>query len=109
CMSLIKLTATAAGVGVTGAPLVEILTQYVQLPVWGVPVTVVMAALAGAVLSLFFGDPVESRKSLWGQVLGSTAFGTAVAVLVADGMGWGWMQRNIPMSALMSAAVIRWF
>lgn len=108
-MSLLKLSVTSAAAAVAGEPVVDIFTKYVSLPVWGVPVTVVMAALAGAGLSLFFGDPIESRRSLWGQVLASMAFGTAIAVLVADGMGWGWAQKNISMFALMSAAIVRWF
>lgn len=104
-MSFVKLVATSA----VSSPVVKAMSVYLSVPVWNVPVSVIMAALAGAGLSLFFGDPVESRRSLAGQVLAATAFGTAVAVLTADGAGWEWAQKNIAMFAMMSAAILRWF
>lgn len=94
---------------VVSSPAVQVMTDYVNVPVLNVPVSVVMAALAGAGLSLCFGDPVPTRRGLAGQVLAATGFGTAMAVLLADGMAWGWAQKNIAMFALMSAAIIRWF
>ena len=107
--SLVKLAFASAGTGVTSSPLFNLFNAYISTPVWGVPVTVMGAAAAGAALSLFFGDPIESRRGLFGQVAAATVFGAATAVLVADGMNWDWAQKNISMFALMSAAVLRWF
>lgn len=104
-MSFVKLAVT----GAASTPFIKLFTQYVSLPVWGVPVSVVGAAAFGAGLSLFFGDPIPTRKALFGQILAATAFGTAIAVLTADGTGWSWAQKNIGMFALMSAAMVRWF
>lgn len=104
-LSFAKLIAAAT----VSSPVVKAMTDYVSVPVLNVPVSVIMAAFAGAGLSLCFGDPVPTRRGLAGQVLAATGFGTAMAVLVADGMGWGWAQKNIAMFALMSAAIIRWF
>lgn len=108
-VSFVKLTVTSVAAGAGSAPVAKLFTDYVSLPVWGVPVSVIGAAAFGAGLSLFFGDPIPSRRSLYGQVLAATFFGAACAVLVADGMDWDWAQKNISMFALMSAAILRWF
>ena len=108
-MSLTKLLVTAGGTGAATSPLFQLFTSYVHQPVWGVPVTVFGAAAAGAGLSLFFGDPLPTRRALFGQVLAATFFGAGSAVLVADAMDWEWATKNISMSALISAAMIRWF
>lgn len=106
---LFKVAGASAGTGVVTSPLFKLLTSYVQQPVWGVPVTVMGAAAAGASLSLFFGDPINTRRSLFGQVLAATFFGAGVAVLAADGMNWDWATKNISMFAMINAALIRWF
>ena len=91
------------------SPFFNALTSYVQTPVWGIPVTVIGAAGAGAVLSLFFGDPLTTRRDLFGQTLAATIFGCAVAVLAADGFDLDWATKNMSMFALMSSAILRWF
>ena len=73
------------------------------------PVTIVGAAAVGAGMSLFFGDPIQSRKSLFGQVTASTAFGVAVEVLCADALNLEWAQKNLSMFVMMMAAIMRWF
>lgn len=108
-MSFIKLSVATLATGATTSPIFRILTESVQFPVWGVPVSVIGAAACGAGLSLFFGDPLPTRRSLYGQIVAATIFGVAVAVLLADGMDWDWAQKNIGMFALMSAAMTRWF
>lgn len=108
-MELTKLLVTAGSTGAATSPLFQLFTSYVQQPVWGVPVTVFGAAAAGAGLSLFFGDPLKTRRDLFGQILASTFFGAGSAVLAADAMNWEWATKNISMSALISAAMIRWF
>lgn len=108
-MNLTKLLVTASGAGAATSPLFQLFTNYIQQPVWGVPVTVFGAAAAGAGLSLFFGDPLPTRRALFGQTLAATFFGAGAAVLVSDGMDWDWAAKNISMFALISAAMIRWF
>lgn len=108
-VSFTKLAATTALAGAASPPVVDLFSAYVSTPVWGVPVSVVGAAAFGAGLSLFFGNPIATRRALYGQVLAATAFGAALATLVADGMDWDWAQKNISMFALMSAAMVRWF
>jgi hypothetical protein len=108
-VSFIKLATASVAAGAASTPAMELFTSYVNLPVWGVPVSVIGAAAFGAGLSLFFGDPIPSRRALYGQTLAATVFGAAWAVLVADGMNWEWAQKNIGMFALSSAAVVRWF
>lgn len=108
-VSLIKLTGASAGTAMGITPVVDLFNVYIQLPVWGVPVTVFGAAGFGAALSLFFGDPLKTRRELFGQTLGATFFGVACAVLAADGLNWAWATKNMSMFALMSAAILRWF
>ena len=104
-MSFGKLVIASA----VSSPFFNALTSYVQTPVWGIPVTVIGAAGAGAILSLFFGDPLTTRRDLFGQTIAATIFGCAVAVLVADGFDWDWATKNMSMFALMSSAILRWF
>lgn len=104
-MSLVKLGVAAAA----ASPFVKVFTELVVTPVWGIPISVAMAALTGAGLSLFFGDPIESRRSLWGQLAAATVFGLAIADLTARALKWEWATANMPMFALMTAALLRWF
>lgn len=107
--NFVKMISTSAGTGVATSPVFQLLTNYVNQPVWGVPVTVFGASAAGACMSLFFGDPLPTRRALFGQVLAATFFGAGSAVLAADAMDWEWATKNISMFALISAALIRWF
>lgn len=104
-ISAIKLV----GVVGAGSPVLQLFNEYIRQPVWGVPVTVIGAAAAGAALSLFFGDPIPTRKQLFGQVIAATMFGAGAAVMLADGMDWDWATKNISMFAMFAAAMIRWF
>ena len=85
------------------------LDKVFDIPVFGVPVTIVGAAAVGAGMSLFFGDPIESRRSLFGQVLAATAFGVSAGVLAADALNLEWAQKNMGMFVMMTAALMRWF
>lgn len=107
--NFVKMLSASTGTGVVTSPVFQLFTQYVSQPVWGIPVTVFGAAAAGACMSLFFGDPLPSRRALYGQVMASTLFGAAAAVLAADAMNWEWAAKNISIFALVSAALIRWF
>ena len=107
--NFVKMLSASTGTGVVTSPVFQIFTQYVNQPVWGIPVTVFGAAAAGACMSLFFGGPLPTRRALYGQVIASTLFGAAAAVLAADAMDWDWAAKNISIFALISAAMIRWF
>lgn len=104
-LDFIKLGATAT----VAAPVLKVFESYIALPVMGVPISVSMAALFGAGLSLFFGDPIESRRSLWGQLAAATVFGVATATFLADALQLEWAIKNPPMFALLMAAMLRWF
>lgn len=104
----LALSSTAVGAG-AGGWVFPLLDKVFDIPVFGVPVTIVGAAAVGAGMSLFFGDPIQSRKSLFGQVTASTAFGVAVGVLCADALNLEWAQKNLSMFVMMMAAIMRWF
>lgn len=108
-MNLTKLLVASSGTSAVAHPLFQILDGYVQQPVWGVPVTVFGAAACGAAMSLFFGDPLPSRRALFGQTLSATIFGAGLAVLLSDAMNWVWATKHLEMFALVCAAMIRWF
>ena len=104
-VSLLKLGTTTA----IASPIFQIFTEVVAFPVFGAPITLILAALVGAGLSLFFGDPIIGRRNLWGQIAGAVAFGTGAGVLVSDAMDWAWATRNLPLFVMCCSAVIRWF
>lgn len=108
-MSFVKLAGTAGGTAVASSPLFDLFNHYVNLPVWGVPVTVIGAAAFGTALSLFFGDPVTGARNFYGQILAATVFGAAIAGLSADALQLEWAQKNMAIFALMTAAMTRWF
>lgn len=107
--SFLKLAATTASLGVGVDGTFNIFTQFVQLPVWTVPVTSFGAAAVGAGLSLFFGEPLKSKRDLWGQLLAACIFGTAASVLLTDAFGLGWAAKHPGMFAMVIAAMVRWF
>lgn len=104
----LALSSTAVGAG-AGGWVFPLLDKVFDIPVFGVPVTIVGAAAVGAGMSLFFGDPIESRRSLFGQVLAATAFGVSAGVLAADALNLEWAQKNMGMFVMMTAALMRWF
>lgn len=108
-IDLVKLVGVASTTGAATSPFFQLFTHYISQPVWNVPVTVYGAAAAGAALSLFFGDPLPTRRALFGQTLAATMFGAGGAVLAADAMGWQWAAKNISMFAMINAALMRWF
>lgn len=107
--SLIKMIFVAVPTGFGAERTFNLFTDFVELPVWGVPVTTFGAAAAGAALSLFFGEPIKGARALWGQLAAACIFGTALAVLAADGLNLDWAEKHLSMFALVCAALIRWF
>ena len=63
----------------------------VAMPIFSVPAAVIGAAAFGTAASLSTGDPVHSRRELFGQSL-SIIFGTAAAAFMARG-GPDWMSE----------------
>lgn len=108
--SFLKVTLSSAGVGAGFRNWIfPFFDSVFTIPVFGVQVTTIGAAAVGAALSLFFGDTIESRRMLFGQVIASTLFGVAVGILCADGLSLAWAQKNLQMFVLMMAALMRWF
>lgn len=107
--NLVKFTVATGGAALASTPVFKLFTTYVNMPVWGVPVTLWGAAAAGSILSLFFGDPITTRRMLFGQTMAAMFFGVGLAVLASDAMNWEWATKNLSMFAMMSAAMLRWF
>lgn len=108
-LSFTKLVIATGVAGVAGQPFLDYLHAYVTTPFWGMPVSVIAAASFGAGLSLFFGDPLPTRRALYGQTIAATFFGAGLAVMLADGFEWQWAIKYTPLFALMSSAMVRWF
>lgn len=108
--SFLKITLSSAGVGAGfGNWVFPFFDKMFTIPIFGVQVTTIGAAAVGAGLSLFFGDPIESRRSLFGQVAAATAFGVGSGILLADAFNLAWAQKNLQMFVMMDAAIMRWF
>lgn len=108
--SFLKLVVSSTALGAwASAVILPIVDKAIRVPAFGVPVSLVGAAAVGAGLSLFFGDPIQSRKSLFGQVTAATAFGLCAGVLAAEALSLKWAQDNIGMFVMMVSALMRWF
>jgi len=103
------VVAASASVSAASTPIVNYLQLYTSIPLWGMPISVIAAATFGAGLSLFFGDPLVSRRALYGQTLAATFFGAGLAVMFAHAMKWDWAMEYTALLALMTSAMVRWF
>lgn len=105
-----EIVREAERVQTAALPATEVLFEW-RLPrtVFKVAVSSWGAGMVGAIMSLFFGQVPESRRRLFGEIFGATAFGVGFVVLVGDGMNWDWLQTNESMACLVGAGIVRWF
>lgn len=93
-MSTFETAKVAAGlVGASAIqPVVQsLLTNEITTPIIGVPVTVVGSAALGALLSLNYKDPEESRSRLFGGSIVATILGSVAVAIAQHGVGWKWV------------------
>lgn len=72
----------------------------------GIPVNVLMMALAGSLLALRFTSRAEGRATLLFGVLANTGFAAALAVFMPHVPGFDWMKAvPAPVGALLAGLV----
>lgn len=77
----------------------------VTVPLFGVPLTVLAMAAAGAMVGSGYTDPVESRKKLYTLTLANTIFAAWFVVLIPAWQGWSILPIALPPLAGVIAAV----
>lgn len=92
--------ATAVGAGINGW----------SIPLFGVPLTVVAMAAAGATISFAYGEPVKSRKKLFTLALANTFIATIAVAVIPKAFGWDWADARLepPLAGLVAVGA-RWF
>lgn len=102
---LLKITsatslATAAAAGFNGW----------SIPLFGVPLTVIAMAAAGATISFAYGEPVRSRRKLFTAAIANTFLASIVVAVLPKAFGWDWVDPRLePPFAGLVAVGARWF
>ena len=92
--------ATAVGAGINGW----------SIPLFGVPLTVVAMAAAGATISFAYGEPVRSRRKLFTLAAANTFVAAIAVAVIPQALGWEWVDARLqpPLAGLVAIGA-RWF
>lgn len=74
----------------------------ITTPVIGAPVTVIVAAFIGSVLSFFFGEPAKSSRELFTMSVAGTIIGSVVAAILPH-VGFDWVSKVQAPIAIIAA------
>lgn len=81
----------------------------ITIPLFGVKLTVVSMAAAGALVSFAYGKKVESRKVLYTLAAANTFLGSIGAAILPAALGWEWVKPELtPALAAIIAIAARW-
>lgn len=80
-----------------------------SIPMFGVPLTVLAMAAAGATISFAYGEPVKSRKKLFTLAIANTFIAAISVAVVPEAFGWSWVSDKLepPLAGLVAIAS-RW-
>lgn len=80
-----------------------------SVPFFGVPLTVLAMAAAGATLSFAYGEPLESRKKLFTLAIANTFLAAILVAVIPQALGWEWTNTNLepPLAGIVAIAA-RW-
>lgn len=94
-----------SGIGVAALPSVS----DISVPLFGVPLPVVGMAVAGAFISIAYGQPERSRRKVFLRAF-ANAFLAAISVAVLPKMlGWEWVDPKLePPLAAGAAILLKW-
>ena len=75
-----------------------------SVPLFGVPLTVIGMAAAGAYLSYAYGKPESSRKKLYTMAIANTFLATVCVAVLPQWLGWEWTNSKIeaPLAGLFA-------
>jgi hypothetical protein len=81
----------------------------ITIPLFGVKLTVISMAAAGALVSFAYGKRVESRKMLYTLAAANTFIGSVAAAILPAALGWDWVKPELtPALAAVIAIAARW-
>ena len=80
-----------------------------SIPMFGVPLTVLAMAAAGATISFAYGEPVKSRRKLFTLAIANTFIAAISVAVVPEAFGWNWVSEKLepPLAGLVAIAS-RW-
>lgn len=75
-----------------------------SMPLFGVPLTVIGMAAAGAWLSYAYGKPEPNRKKLYTMAVANTFVATVCVAVLPVWLGWEWTNSRIeaPLAGLFA-------
>ena len=80
----------------------------ITVPLFGVPLTVVVIAIGGALASFAYGEPAKNRKTLYTMAAVNAFLATLLVAVLPKAMGWQWAIPKIePAMAGLIAALLR--
>lgn len=100
-MTAVTLTAATAGAG--GLSLIHMLNS-IFIPFFGVPITVVTMALAGAGVSFIHGEREPDIKKMFKQIVANTFLSLLLVVIVPKMFSMAWVEPGItpPLAAAVA-------
>lgn len=75
-----------------------------SVPLFGVPLTVIGMAAAGAYLSYAYGKPEPKRKKLYTMAIANTFLAAVCVAVLPSWLGWEWTNSRIeaPLAGLFA-------
>lgn len=100
-MTAVTLTAVTAGAG--GLSLIHMLNS-IFIPFFGVPITVVTMALAGAGVSFIHGEREPDIRKMFKQLIANTFLSLLLVVIVPKMFSMAWVEPGItpPLAAAIA-------
>ena len=78
------------------------------IPLLGVPLTVVVIAVGGALASFAYGEPAKNRKTLYTLAAVNAFLASLLIAVLPQAMGWAWASPKMePALAGLTAALLR--
>lgn len=77
-----------------------------SVPLFGVPLTVLMMAFAGSAIGGAYGTPIKDRKSLFITVAAHMFLATVCVAVFPGALGWDWFSPKLeaPLAGLLAFA-----
>ena len=77
-----------------------------SIPFFGVPLTVLAMATAGATISFAYGKPIESRAKLFTMAIANTFVAAASVAIVPHALGLTWLSDKLQAPTAFLIAVL---
>lgn len=93
------------GTGLAALTSIGVINDW-SVPLFGVPLTVIGMAAAGAYLSFAYGEPVKSRKKLYTLAIANTFLAAVSVAVLPQWLGWEWSSHKLeaPLAGMFAFA-----